>query len=96
MSACLSTSANGATAMPRPASSAFSASRSCETASEPAPGKTGTRAARNSHRRRRDVLEFVGDDVDRVGEGGERRLVVIGGDGARRATSKAGLFGSGQ
>jgi hypothetical protein len=32
----------------------------------------------------RDVLELVGDDVDLSGEGGERRLVVIGGDGLVR------------
>ena len=32
----------------------------------------------------RDVLELEGDEVDRAGEGGERRFVVIGRDGARR------------
>ena len=46
------------------------------------PGDTVTRAARNVDGGGRDVLELVGDDVDGRGEIGERRLVVVGRDGA--------------
>ena len=40
----------------------------------------------------RDVLELVGDDVDRGGEGGEGGLVVIGGDGLVRRDLEGGAL----
>ena len=84
MSACFDTSANGATGMPSPAISRFSARRSWADSSEPDPGKTATRPSRKRTVVDRDILELEGDDVDGAGKGGERRFVVIGGDGARR------------
>ena len=41
-------------------------------------------SAEKFDRRGRHVLELIGDDVDALRETGERRLVVEGGDGARR------------
>ena len=60
---------------------AFSASRSCATARALAPGRSGFSASRKLGGCDRHVLELVGDDVDRGGEGGKRCLIVIGGDG---------------
>ena len=95
MSESVATGAKAGTAMPSSAISCFSARRSCETARLRAPGSTAVRAARKRDGGGRDVLEFVGDDVDGGGEVGERRLVVIGRDGAAAATAKAGLGGIG-
>ena len=57
--------------------------RSCATSSARRPGRTGTSGASSVHRRKRHVLELVGDDVDRRGEGAERGGVVVAGAGHR-------------
>ena len=65
--------------------SVFSASRSCVDGKR-AGARDAAAHARGEERggRGRHVLEFVGDDVDRVGEARQRRLVLIGGDGVPR------------
>ena len=72
-----------AVAMPRSRRNVFSVSRSWLTASARAPGRTGTIARQPLDGRDVDVLELVGDDVDRAGEGVERGRVVVGGDRLR-------------
>ena len=64
--------------MPSPATKLFSAKRSCVVASASTPGRSGFRPAEDLGGAAGDVLELVGDHVDRVGEGDERRLVVVG------------------
>ena len=91
----LATAANGAVAMPRTVTKAFSASRSC---ASPARWRRDGAAPRGQELggRGRHVLELVGDDVDRRGEGGERGLVVVGGAGlVRRRRRRRGSPGRG-
>ena len=62
--------------------------------------RAGARANRHAlsekvDRRRRHVLELVGDDVDALSEAGKRRLIVEGGDGPRRRGVIGGRFGFG-
>ena len=83
MSASASTGAKAGTAMPSSAISCFSVSRSWDDGQAPRAGQDGGAGGEERDGRGRDVLELVGDDVDGGGEVGERRLVVVGRDGAR-------------
>ena len=79
-----STPTKGATFRPRSRRKVFSVSRSWVSASARTPGRTGRRSARNSTVAVGTFSNSKVDDVDGLGEAGERRLVVERGDGPRR------------